>query len=139
MTRQTGETMTKYSEENSGFFASLAAIGGRINTAVGSAIESVVTKEENGELGESLADKFIESNKIVGTAAIDSAKGESYKKNDLIRKAQSRLLDIGYNPGPVDGIMGRKTQKAISQYQLAYGLPVTGEIDNQTIASLDIK
>lgn len=46
---------------------------------------------------------------------------------NLVAQIQQALSNRGYNPGPVDGIMGRRTRAAISQYQANIGLPVTGE------------
>lgn len=34
-----------------------------------------------------------------------------------IRKAQVLLSKLGYEPGPIDGLMGRKTRKAIVNFQ----------------------
>jgi TPR repeat protein len=39
---------------------------------------------------------------------------------------QQRLADLGLYEGAVDGIAGARTQAAISRYQAANGLPVTG-------------
>ena len=44
------------------------------------------------------------------------------------RKAlQQPLAQAGYDTGGTDGVMGAKTKAAISAYQQASGLPVTGE------------
>jgi len=47
-----------------------------------------------------------------------------------VTEVQSALLAAGYPPGPVDGVMGPKTQTAIRDYQKAHGLPVNGIIDS---------
>lgn len=44
----------------------------------------------------------------------------------LVADTQAALTRLGYRPGPIDGIMGPGTTSAISNYQYAYGLPVTG-------------
>lgn len=44
------------------------------------------------------------------------------------RETQSALNYFGYAAGPADGIMGRKSRAAISQYQGFMGYPVTGEL-----------
>lgn len=64
------------------------------------------------------------------------------KKKDsreIILEVQKKLLDLGYNPGPADGIMGKKTKTALKQYQKDKGLAETGEINEATLASLGIK
>lgn len=45
----------------------------------------------------------------------------------MVRNIQSSLAAAGYNPGPVDGILGNGTRAAIRRYQADHGLPVTGE------------
>jgi hypothetical protein len=36
----------------------------------------------------------------------------------LIKKTQLALINAGYNPGPADGFMGRRTHQAIDQYKM---------------------
>lgn len=43
-----------------------------------------------------------------------------------LRGIQKALLDHGYDPGPVDGSMGPRTQRAIRDYQQDAGLPIDG-------------
>lgn len=45
----------------------------------------------------------------------------------LVIRIQNALAAAGYNPGPADGIMGRKTRRAIRAYQSARKIPVTGQ------------
>ena len=52
--------------------------------------------------------------------------------------ARAKLNQLGYNAGPVDGISGRKTTDAISNFQRNNGLQVTGELDEATIRALGI-
>lgn len=49
---------------------------------------------------------------------------------------QKLLLRAGYVFGPVDGIVGERTAKAIREFQLWSGLTVTGEFDRATVAVL---
>lgn len=46
---------------------------------------------------------------------------------DLIADVQGLLTELGYQPGPVDGVMGRKTRVAIMKFQTDSGLPSDGE------------
>ncbi len=50
-----------------------------------------------------------------------------YGNSNLVYDTQISLYRLGYNPGPLDGVYGRQTADAISEYQYAYRLPVTGE------------
>jgi peptidoglycan hydrolase-like protein with peptidoglycan-binding domain len=45
---------------------------------------------------------------------------------------QQELSNKGYKPGPVDGIMGRKTHSALKSFQRDNGLVTTGNIDQET-------
>ena len=53
-----------------------------------------------------------------------------------IRSAQLWLTYGGFDPGPVDGLMGNRTRTALSQFQSTAGLPVTGAADDATLARL---
>lgn len=49
---------------------------------------------------------------------------------------QKLLAMTGLTFGPIDGIVGKNTKKAIRIYQDLYGLQVTGEFDAPTVARL---
>jgi peptidoglycan hydrolase-like protein with peptidoglycan-binding domain len=49
---------------------------------------------------------------------------------------QGILHEHGYDPGPIDGLMGNKTRAALRQFQLDHQLPVTGYLDPATEAML---
>ncbi len=50
--------------------------------------------------------------------------------------AQLALTEMGYHPGPADGVMGHKTQEALKRFQRDNHLPMTGQADPQTMAIL---
>ena len=49
---------------------------------------------------------------------------------------QVRLMGLGYDPGPYDGILGSKTVAALRNFQENQGLEVTGQADEGTQAIL---
>lgn len=49
-----------------------------------------------------------------------------------VQFAQRILGENGYNPGPSDGLMGRKTVKAFEDFQRDNGLAVTGVLNTET-------
>lgn len=57
-------------------------------------------------------------------------------KRRRIARIQRRLASLGYDPGPVDGILGRRTRAAIRELQDREGLPVTGTISDDLEAAL---
>lgn len=58
---------------------------------------------------------------------------------DSIRDVQARLQEKGFDPGPVDGMMGPKTREAIRAFQTANGLPATGRLDEETQKKLGVE
>jgi ankyrin repeat protein len=56
-----------------------------------------------------------------------------------VYQAQKKLKELGYDPGVVDGIWGKKTTSAIRRFQRDNGLHVTGQLDKQTREELIIK
>jgi localization factor PodJL len=56
----------------------------------------------------------------------------------LIKDVQILLSGMGYDPGPVDGILGKRTQAAIRAYQRAVGSPQDGEITAELLKRLHV-
>jgi hypothetical protein len=54
-----------------------------------------------------------------------------------LRAAQLKLTYLGFNPGPVDGWSGTKTQAALSKFQTSRNLPATGKLDDATSMALE--
>lgn len=52
------------------------------------------------------------------------------------RRVQQALADAGFDPGPVDGIRGRRTILALKAFQSAHGLAATGLTDAATARAL---
>ncbi len=47
--------------------------------------------------------------------------------SSLVANTQSGLSRLGYDPGPVDGLIGPRTSAAIREYQYDHGLPLDGQ------------
>jgi hypothetical protein len=60
-----------------------------------------------------------------------------YNTDTIGVQVQQDLAHDGYYNGPIDGVVGPGTQTAISAYQSANGLPVTGAIDQNLLNSLN--
>lgn len=66
--------------------------------------------------------------------------GETAKLDKEGRMAlQEFLINEGYDPGEVDGILGPKTRDALKSYQGKNGLEPTGEPDLPTLKSLGMR
>lgn len=62
------------------------------------------------------------------TASVDTTR--------TIARIQAVLSSLGFDAGPPDGKMGRKTRDAIAAFQTSKGLPATGEIDKALVETL---
>jgi N-acetylmuramoyl-L-alanine amidase len=57
--------------------------------------------------------------------------------DDGVPGVQARLANLGWNPGPVDGVVGPRTRRAIRAFQRSCGLRPTGSIDDALLAKLE--
>jgi hypothetical protein len=56
----------------------------------------------------------------------------------VIQSIQEALKNAGHDPGPIDGVLGSQTMRALREYQQKKGLPV-GSITYETAQSLGVK
>lgn len=56
-----------------------------------------------------------------------------------VKAAQEALRDKGFDPGPVDGVMGPQTRKAVMDFQRKEGLKTTGRLDVATSSRLGMQ
>ena len=57
---------------------------------------------------------------------------------NVVVVVQQELAKLGYYHGPIDGIVGPQTEKAISWFQSVDKITVTGAINGQTLKALQI-
>jgi peptidoglycan hydrolase-like protein with peptidoglycan-binding domain len=57
---------------------------------------------------------------------------------DIIRTAQQKLNNKGYNAGPATGTMNAHTRRAIHNFQTDQKLTVTGSLDENTLSHLNV-
>jgi len=83
------------------------------------------------------------NNKVDGNGAVslNNSKLKPISSNpDIsrdVKQIQTLLTLLKFNPGPIDGILGSKTIKAIRAFQRDIGVPVTGKIDANLKSQLD--
>ena len=75
---------------------------------------------EAAKAGHELALRWVQFN---------DAKKSSPGSNEL-RSIQNKLVRLGYKPGPVDGVFGRKTFDSVRAYQCAKGHKINGQTDH---------
>ena len=56
-----------------------------------------------------------------------------------VRGVQQALKDKGYDPGPVDGVMGARTKDALKSFQTGSNLQATGNINAETAQKLGVQ
>ena len=71
--------------------------------------------------------------RLGGTAAAGSTASAGAM---TVREVQQALQRAGFDPGPIDGKMGRRTREALRNFQQAQGLVADGRIGPQTIGRL---
>jgi len=57
---------------------------------------------------------------------------------DRISAIQSALAKAGHNPGPIDGVIGGSTMKAVNAFQRKKGLPVDEYLNIATVRALGV-
>lgn len=62
---------------------------------------------------------------------------ETNTSADVVRKLQMALRNGGYNPGPIDGVIGYETMAAVKAYQKANGL-ASGQLTMETLRKLQV-
>jgi peptidoglycan hydrolase-like protein with peptidoglycan-binding domain len=116
---------------------------GPIDGVVGSKTRAALVRFQSGcavlreVLGES-------DEEILRQAAEPRAPAEENRpagklSKERIRAAQQRLKEAGFDPGPIDGVMGAKTREALEQYQASRGLSKSGTLDGKTLGSLGVE
>jgi peptidoglycan hydrolase-like protein with peptidoglycan-binding domain len=58
--------------------------------------------------------------------------------DQTVSAVQSDLAQLGYYNGPIDGVFGADTRTALTRYQIAYHLQVTGSLTSDTLQALGL-
>jgi hypothetical protein len=56
---------------------------------------------------------------------------------DNVLRMQIALDALGFNPGPIDGLLGPRTTAAIKKYQQTTAMPITGQLTDEQIDALE--
>ena len=132
--------------------AATAGSGGSVD-AVGSEEDPEVTDQEGGVAqGIDQADADADAQSDADNISLDTtAKQEPVNTKDLmtryneggkkampeIKKLQTELGRLGFDPNGIDGKYGNGTFKAVQQFQKANGLQVDGQAGTNTLAAIE--
>ncbi|MDP3551309.1 MAG: L,D-transpeptidase family protein [Novosphingobium sp.] len=111
-----------------------AAIALTISSVALSACQSEKADPAASESATAKAPSF-----VVPMASNDPAPGQAGEQEDAARpvmQAQVVLERLGFAPGVIDGKTGLSTTNAVSGFQKANDLPVTGKFDDPTMQAL---
>ncbi|MFQ5774670.1 MAG: peptidoglycan-binding protein [Kiloniellaceae bacterium] len=103
-----------------GAVTGLGIVEGVVIGAAAGGLTGALTDEDTIDLG----DPFWKKDGAGSRAASGGSAGES--EADMVKSIQRGLAELGYQPGPADGIPGPKTAAAIRRYQKDHGLPTDG-------------
>lgn len=91
--------------------------------------------EEINSLKEALGKSVPQEEKNMRAASFGKKRrrmAAEVKSRPNIRQIQVTLKNAGYDPGVIDGRMGKQTKEAIKAFQLANNLPADGRVGRQT-------
>ena len=71
--------------------------------------------------------------------AIALAVAGSVSANENVRAVQEKLRDGGFYSGEIDGAFSGDLAAALTRYQIRSGLPITGQLDEETSKALGAK
>lgn len=60
------------------------------------------------------------------------------QSSNVEARVQQQLAQSGYYHGPIDGVVGEETRRAIRSYERANGLHVDGRIDDQLLSTMGL-
>ena len=84
----------------------------------------------------SLKQALMKSEEVGGSTVVSKKVVGEVKSRPNVKQIQLALRNAGYNPGPIDGRMGKQTRSAIRQFQSANNLAVDGKVGKKTWAVL---
>ena len=73
---------------------------------------------------------------FVALATTAWAEVEDVPDQGTVTLVQMLLEDLGYDPGPADGVVGPSTKAAIIAYQDTAGKPATGKVSEELVTQL---
>lgn len=119
-----------------GAVTGLSVVEGAVLGAVGGGLTGALTKPSQINMGDPAWKKSSTAQSAPVTQSAPQAVAAQGNLNQAVISLQSQLAARGYDPGPIDGVMGERTRAAIRAYQRDRQMPVDGQVSQALVASL---
>ncbi len=110
--------------------------GSNSGTSSGTNSSSSSDQSQPGSMGTS-SDSSNTNSGSMGSS-MHQRSGSRMSGQGNVKDVQEALKDKGFDPGPIDGVMGHKTQEALRSFQQSKNLKVTGRLDSETAQQLGV-
>lgn len=116
--------------------ASLIALAGCGTTTQDRGLSGALTKPSQVNMGDPAWKNSAAAQSAAVIQGTPQAVAAQPSLNQAVTHLQSQLAARGYDPGPIDGMMGERTRAAIRAYQRDRQMPVDGQVSQALVASL---
>lgn len=132
------DALKRLSELNDNSQADILIIGASYKERGRTAISYQALSVESGSLLGATRTVFIpmRSNPVVAISDANPPARDVRRKEDTVLEAETLLEELGYEPGPVDGIITTQTRRALSDYQRDSALPVNGRLTRAVVMNM---
>ena len=96
------------------------------------AFERMTTEQRQARLRQAEQDLLLEQWMRTRVAPVQLSRAD-------IRRAQELLAQLGFDPGPIDGLIGPRTREAVQGFEEARGLPASGDVTPALIDRLALE
>lgn len=97
-----------------------------------SQISGQVSRTVSQQVNKNIADQMIKKSQELELIKED----KQVVAKEQIKVAQQLLQSLGFKPGVADGVMGKKTRKAICQFQKSEGIEQDGTLTEEVLLKL---
>jgi hypothetical protein len=108
-----------------------------IGTIVAVSLSAIAAASATAQVANSPQYAQLKSPSAQSTEKLDMSAVPALDRNK-VQRVQSALRAKGFDPGPLNGVVGAKTKEAVQKFQDRFGIKATGTIDNQTLFALGV-
>lgn len=119
----TGKGLAKNEQQAYGWLMLAEKNGIRRASSIRQNIEKKITAQRRAD-----ANLWVKNFRPIG--------GDAVTDPPTVKYVQHQLAELGYNPGPEDGILGPQSRTAVDEFQRDQGLLANGTIDAQLLEQL---